>query len=147
MSGSESGAPKLDILEICHKLPPTADLIKFLKEKEKKIPAVVNIFAIPSNLSKSEEEDKKDLELLSLFISLLSSIQIHNERSSSEWPDISEPKEVVDYMKLKGKTFFELITKRKLFAMILPEESHASDHFEDTSTTVDIHISILEKLF
>ncbi|RIA81353.1 hypothetical protein C1645_744597 [Glomus cerebriforme] len=147
MSGSETDVPKLDILEICHKLPPTTDLIKFLKEKEKKIPAMVNIFAIPSNLSKSEEEDKKDLELLSLFISLLSSVQIYNGRPSSEWPDISKPEEVVDYMKLKSQTFFELITRRKLFAMILPEKSHASDHFEDTSTTVDIHISILEKLF
>ncbi|RIA86138.1 hypothetical protein C1645_829759 [Glomus cerebriforme] len=147
MSDSETDVPKLDILEICHKLPLITDLIKFLKEKEKKIPVVVNIFAIPSNLFKLEEENKKNLELLSLFISLLSSVQIYNGRPSSEWPDISKPEIVIDYMKLKSQTFFELITKRKLFAMILPEESHASDHFEDTSTTIDIHISILKKLF
>ncbi|CAB4489098.1 hypothetical protein RhiirA5_421463 [Rhizophagus irregularis] len=147
MSCSESEVLKLDILEICHKLPSTADLIEFLKEKEKKLPAVVNIFAISSNLSESEKKDKEDLELLNLFINLLSSVQIYNGRSDSEWPNISKPKEVVDYMKLKCQTFFDLITKRKLLAMILPEESHANNHFEDTSTIVDIHISILEKLF
>src|SRR5438128_1659010 len=66
MSGSELDISKQEILEICHQLPLTEDLIKFLKEKEIKIPAVVNIFAIPSSLSKLEEEDKEDLELLSL---------------------------------------------------------------------------------
>jgi hypothetical protein len=144
MSVSEEDNLKIDILELCHKLPSTAELIKFIKEKEKKIPAVVNIFAIPPNLSKS---DKEDLELLNLFISLLSSIEIYNKRPDSKWPDINESKEVVDYMKMKCKSFFDLITRRKIMVMILPESGHASDHFEDTSTIVDIHINILTKLF
>lgn len=138
MSDSKTDVPELDILKLC-RVPPTEELIKFLEEKEKNIPAVVNIFAVPSNLSKSEKE-----ELLSLFISLLSSVKIYNGRPNSEWPHIDNSQEVVDYMKAKAQSFFDLITKEPLLTMILPEQSHASYHFEDTSTIVDIHISILE---
>ncbi|RGB42108.1 hypothetical protein C1646_662448 [Rhizophagus diaphanus] len=137
---------KSDIV-ILERIQKIKESYKVFKRKEKKLPAVVNIFAIPSNLSKSEKKDKEDLELLNLFISFLSSVQIYNGRTNSEWPNISKPEEVVDYMKLKGQTLFDLITKKKLLAMILPKESHAGVHFEDTTTIVDIHISILEKLF
>ncbi|CAG8711194.1 9774_t:CDS:1 [Funneliformis caledonium] len=133
---------KENILELAHEsnIPSPEDLIKFLK-KENMAPAVVKIKIIPPSMNSPELD--KNIDLLTRFISGVSTLNLYHAMSGF---DIDHVEETTKYMNEKAKSFFDLI-KGKLMSIILPEETHSFLHFEDTTTSVELHLSLLKELF
>ena len=92
-----SDTNEANILEL-----PPEDLIKLIK-KEKDVPAVMNVIAIPHNIN--ELDEKEDMKLLVTFISLYSTILVHNKMPNWGLND----KDIITFLEAKAESYSNVI--------------------------------------